>query len=108
MAFLYVNGSMPVGVDHKNQIKADNRWRNLRESNQSINAKNMPMNKANTSGINGVSWNKVRRKWVAQISIDGKQFNLGGFNSKKDAATARLNANRANGFTAIHGAPNES
>ena len=34
----------------------------------------------------GVSWHKQRKKWNAQITIDGKQKNLGYYHDEKEAA----------------------
>ena len=34
----------------------------------------------------GVSWNKEKKKWKAQINIDGKNKNLGSFDDEKEAA----------------------
>jgi hypothetical protein len=36
----------------------------------------------------GVSWDKKRRKWKAQISHDGKNQNLGYFDDEREAARA--------------------
>lgn len=45
--------------------------------------------KNNTSGIKGVTWDKARQKWVAQIEFQGKRYNLGRFVYKEDAREAR-------------------
>ena len=45
--------------------------------------------KNNTSGIKGVSWDKARSKWVAQIVFQGKNYYLGRYDKKEDAAEAR-------------------
>ena len=34
----------------------------------------------------GVSWNKKNKKWIAQITIDGKRKNLGLYHDEKEAA----------------------
>lgn len=46
----------------------------------------------NTSGITGVSWDSSRKKWLAQIRIDGKKKNLGRYCSQEDARNAWLSA----------------
>ena len=48
--------------------------------------------KTNKSGIRGVSWNSKREKWVAQIVFKGKNYNLGRYDKKEDAAAARKEA----------------
>jgi hypothetical protein len=40
LAFLWMTGSCPSEVDHRNQIKADNSWRNLREATRGQNIVN--------------------------------------------------------------------
>jgi len=44
------------------------------------------MRKNNTSGFQGVSWNKEKKKNTAQISINGKLIRLGVFEDRKKAA----------------------
>ena len=46
----------------------------------------------NTSGYNGVYWNKRTNKWIAQIGFKGKKYHLGSFNKVEDAVKARKNA----------------
>jgi hypothetical protein len=50
------------------------------------------LNKNNTSGVKGVSWNKSKKKWDAKIWFKGKGIYLGRFPNKQDAITARLEA----------------
>ena len=44
------------------------------------------LRKDNTSGYRGVSWNKQRKKWTANISINSKRKYLGHFYSSRIAA----------------------
>ena len=48
--------------------------------------------KNNTSGYKGVSWDKERQKWAAQIVFQGKTYNLGRYYKKEDAISAREEA----------------
>lgn len=50
--------------------------------------------KTNKSGIRGVSWDKSREKWRAQIVFKGKNYYLGRFDKKEDAADARKEAEK--------------
>ncbi len=50
LAYLYMEGYMPEQVDHKNRIRADNTWDNLRAADALINARNHKMQSNNTSG----------------------------------------------------------
>lgn len=99
-----MTGEWPSGdVDHINGDKADNRWVNLRDVPHFITARNMPLNCANTSGVNGVHWHRQRGKSNAKIKVNGKTISLGLFAELADAATSRASAEVEYGFTAIHG-----
>ena len=45
--------------------------------------------KSNTSGYNGVYYNRKRGRWVAQITFKGKKKHLGSFDNLTDAVKAR-------------------
>lgn len=45
--------------------------------------------KNNTSGVRGVTWNKESEKWVAYITFKGKYFYLGKYEEITNAAEAR-------------------
>lgn len=49
-------------------------------------------NKANTSGIKGVSYHRKADKWRAQIRYAGKCYHLGLYKNIEDAETARRDA----------------
>ena len=40
----------------------------------------------------GYTWNKINKKWMAKIKIDGKQKYLGSFEKEEDARNAYINA----------------
>lgn len=46
----------------------------------------------NKSGVKGVSWDKEREKWVAQIQLQGINYGLGRFEKLEDAVSARKKA----------------
>lgn len=52
------------------------------------------LSKNNKSGIKGVSWDKKRQKWAAQITFKRKVYNLGRYDTKEDAAKARQDAEK--------------
>lgn len=60
----------------------------------SIRSLTMKKPKTNTSGIKGVSWDKSRNKWVAQIQFKGKNYYLGRYANKEDAREAREKAEK--------------
>src|SRR3546814_1707207 len=75
-----MTGKWPPGeVDHRNGARDDNRWCNLRKATKAQNQANARRRRDNTSGVKGVTWNKARKKWVAQIQAGGKRMSLGGF-----------------------------
>jgi len=80
-------------VDHINQDTYDNRKENLRFVTKSINARNSKKRlKVSSSGYTGVYWSKVKDKWSARISIDGKEISLGYHSNLDDAVSARREA----------------
>ncbi len=91
LAFLYMEGYLPeYDVDHKNGIRDDNRWCNLRHVSRSCNSQNRKCSAANKSGFSGVSWSKSNNRWVANSTVDGKRINLGRYTDPLEAALARL------------------
>lgn len=53
----------------------------------------------NTSGIQGCCWHRTKERWEATISVGGKKFNLGSFDTLEEAAAARRAAEIAYGVT---------
>ena len=94
---------LKLEIDHINGKPCDNRIDNLRLVTREINSQNSSMKCNNTSGFNGVFWEKSVKKWRAQIMIDGKSIHLGVFANKKDAIAARMRANIKYGFSERHG-----
>jgi len=88
IAFLISNKYMPKYIDHINSIKTDNRLSNLRECTFSENSCNKGRQKRNTSGYKGVYWNKRAQKWISKINKNDKEFWLGTYNCKHEAARA--------------------
>ena len=75
-------------VDHANMNTLDNRKVNLRVCTKAQNQANHKLNKLNTSGYNGVTWNKRRNMWQSQISIKNENKVIGNFFGKEEAALA--------------------
>jgi len=68
-------------IDHINGNTLDNRKCNLRFATKSQNCMN--------SKSNGISFNKIKRKWIAQIQVNYKIIYLGCFNNKNEALKIR-------------------
>ena len=91
-------------IDHINGIRTDNRICNLRVVSNQENCRNKSISVKNTSGVCGVVWSKKTQKWVAQIGVSGRYFNLGYFPTIEEAAAARAKAAAENGYSERHGA----
>lgn len=101
LAWLYCFGDWPEqNIDHINRVKSDNRLKNLRLADQSLNMHNANR-KTTRSGIVGVIWDPRRRKWAARIKVSYKNKFLGRFDRKADAVRAR-EAALANILTTIN------
>lgn len=93
LAWLYVHGAWPKDeIDHRNGVRADNRFTNLREATRAENGQNLKIRADNTSGFIGVSWYKPARKWQAHINLAGRNKNLGCFDTPEAAHAAYLAA----------------
>jgi len=79
-------------VDHINGDKIDNRRCNLRIASASGNVVNRGINKNNTSGERGVSFDKRRAKWRAEIRSNSKKKFLGEFETVELAAESYRSA----------------
>lgn len=104
LIWVWMTGEWPKGeVDHKNHIRNDNRWENLRDVIHMDNGRNHTMKKNNISGFTGVFWSKKNKNWTAQISVGGKGMHLGCFAKIEDAVEARRQASLKYGFHENHG-----
>ena len=90
-------------VDHINHIRDDNRLSNLRFVTATGNNRNRSRHSNNTTGVTGVTYNKVRRKYVARIHVDGVNINLGRFVTLEEAAEVRKAAEIRYKYNANHG-----
>lgn len=96
VAWCILTGQWPTNeIDHINCDTGDDRAANLREATTSENHGNIRLQSNNTSGFKGVSWDKIRGKWQANIKKNGRMFNLGRFDRKEDAASAYEHAARS-------------
>lgn len=89
LAWLYATGAWPAEqIDHRDGDTSNNRFDNLREATNAENGCNRCAYTNNSSGVKGVCWNGQRKKWMAQIQVDGCKIYLGLFTNLNDAAAA--------------------
>ena len=91
LAFLYVKGYLPNMVDHKDRIRNNNAWSNLRESTDSQNQRNKKLK--SKSGYTNVCWEKNRQKWRVLIRDKEGIKRSGGSFSYEDLESAVAKAN---------------
>lgn len=72
-------------VDHIDMDKTNNTRENLRICTQQNNIRNRQKQANNKSGKKGVCWHKASKKWVAQITIEGKRTYLGTYETIDEA-----------------------
>lgn len=93
LAWLYMHDEWPTGeIDHANGIRTDNRLRNLRVATRSKNRANVRKYRNNTSGYRGVCFDKANAKWLAQISVEGRNRYLGLYATAEEAGAAAAEA----------------
>jgi hypothetical protein len=100
--FLWMRGRWPYPqIDHSDQNRQNNLWKNLREVTHQENHKNVPLRSDNTTGHVGVY--KRRNKYRAEIMVNRKQIQLGTFPTQQEAIEARVTAQRRHGYHENHG-----
>jgi hypothetical protein len=95
VAWVMQTGLLPEQqIDHKDGVRSNNRWSNLRPASASLNKQNMRVARAdNCTGLLGVG--RAGRKFRASISIEGShRRHLGVFPTAGEAHEAYLAAKR--------------
>ena len=80
------------GSVHISSDRSDNREANLREADRSQNMRNRGATKRNSTGLKGVCWDAGKRKWLAQIKVDGRNKHLGRYDTPEEAHAAYIQA----------------
>jgi hypothetical protein len=94
VAWFYMTGKWPKKlIDHKNRIKSDNRFCNLRECNVSQNKINGAMNKNNTSGFRGVYRRNGNGRYRTKVRKGNKTVWFGPFDTPEEAYKVYLREN---------------
>lgn len=98
LAWLFMTGEDPgeSEIDHKNRVRDDNRWVNLRKICRSVNTLNTGTR--GNSGVRGV-WKKNDKYWGARLSYRGECILYRqDFASLEEAVAARREAERKVGI----------
>lgn len=91
LAWFYMTGEWPKKLtDHKDNVRWNNRWSNLREADNAQNSRNSRRRSDNQSRLKGVVLRP--RGWKAHITINGKQTGLGFFPTAEEAHEAYVAA----------------
>ena len=93
LAWFWMTHEWPEGViDHRNHLRSDNRWCNLRDVSRRKNALNCRLRSTNTTGFTGVQKSRNKYKAVAGFRHpeSGKVINhhLGMFDTPEEAHEA--------------------
>jgi hypothetical protein len=83
-----MNAPKGLLVEHRNGDSLDNRRDNLRLATHSQNMQNRRKRKNTTSQYTGVCFEKRRKKWTANITVNKKKIWLGRFDDEIEAARA--------------------
>ncbi len=104
VAWLYMTGSWPdKKIDHKNRVKTDNRWCNLRVADDSQNAANSASSGKSKTGVRGVCVCKNTGKYIAEVRHKGVRVLCKRFDLLADAALAAAQArDKHHGEFAVH------
>jgi len=89
LIFFMFNGYWPKNdIDHINRDRSDDRIENLREATRSQNHRNSER----YENAKGYCFHKRRRKWHAQIRVNGKSIHLGYHDTEPEAEAAFIAA----------------
>lgn len=92
LIFLYHNGYLPELIDHIDGNKLNNRIKNLREASKQENSHNQKVRLTNSSGVKGVSWHKVSKKWKVALCKDYKSYYFGTYEDRELADLVAVEA----------------
>lgn len=87
LAWLYCFGEMPAMLDHTDRNPNNNRIKNLRLTNKSLNAQNAKLRSDNALGCRGVC--KIRNRFYARICLNSVAYPLGSFATLAEAKMVR-------------------
>ena len=75
-------------IDHKNGVRSDNRWENLREATKSQNNVNKIASKKSKTGVRGVTVCNKTGHFYSRINFEKKSYYLGYYRTLEEAKSA--------------------
>jgi hypothetical protein len=104
LIFLMHHGYLPEYLDHIDGNPSNNKIENLRAATLTQNQHNRKLGKDNTSGVKGVCWHKIKKKWQIQMRINNKVKHFGYFDDLELADLVAQEArDKYHGAFANHG-----
>ncbi len=99
LAWLYAYGEMPSNfIDHRDHKKSNNRIDNLRDVTKQGNGQNqikaLITSRTGFLGVYKDNTARLKKKFKAQINVDGKTLTLGRFATPEEAHAAYITAKR--------------
>lgn len=85
-AWVYGEDPGPIELDHRDRVRTNNRWYNLRLADFTQNRINTTTQTNNTTGVKGV--HRKGTRYVARIRLHNRRYYLGSFASLSEAAAA--------------------
>lgn len=90
VVFGMVNGAVDQEIDHINGDICDNRPSNLRAATRSQQNMNKRLSRANSTGYQGVYFNRPKNLFNARIRVNCRRISLGYFKTPEEAYAAYL------------------
>lgn len=97
LAVFYMAGEWPPMVDHRDTIRNNNSWGNLRVADRVQNSANRRCKKTSRTGMKNLTA-RASGRFRVRMTIDGKRVNIGTFDTEEAAISAhRVHATMAHG-----------
>jgi len=88
LVFMYHYGWLPKEIDHIDCNSLNNKIENLRPATRPENSSNRGLMKNSTTGVKGVSWHKLQKKYEASCQINKKRHKIGYYDNLAEAEKA--------------------